>query len=180
MIFVERFIIFGTALEMITGSRIEELLTYSNGEFFWKTRAGSAGRRRSGKRAGYVSKYGYRIICLDYKDYFEHNLVWLAEHGKWPPEGYEIDHKDRCKTNNKPENLRLCDRPQNCANQKIRKDNKSGCRGVHWDAKRQKWNVQITIRGQTKSLGRYDNLAFATHLAEQYRRDAWGEFASTS
>ena len=60
--------------------------------------------------------WGYLVVGL-YKNgkqitYFVHRLVWSAFHGEIP-EGYEINHKDEDKTNNRLDNLELVTRKEN-------------------------------------------------------------------
>lgn len=164
---------------MLTKERLVELFDFKekNGAFYRKKRSGKAGRISAGSRAGYISKYGYRIICIDYQDYFEHNLSWFFIFGEWPQDGYELDHINRKKDDNRISNLRLATRSQNNANSKIRSDNSSGVRGVYFDKSRKKYAVQVTKNGVTKNLGRYENLFDAAKIAKKAQVHAWGEFA---
>jgi hypothetical protein len=55
--------------------------------------------------------------------------------------------------------------------------NKSGVKGVFWDAFRNKWHAQIQIDGRSKSLGRFlskDDAATAYRRAAEQR---FGDFA---
>lgn len=163
------------ALDQIV-NRIAELfdVNLALGEIRRKTRRGPS---KAGSLAGYVSRFGYRIICIDYVDYFGHNLIWLLTHGEFPPYGYEVDHKNRIRHDNRPENLRLATRSQNCANASLQKNNTTGYRNVFWDQDRKQYRVQIRIDGQIKWFGRYNNLSDAAKVAESTLKKLYGEFA---
>lgn len=62
--------------------------------------------RRPGTWAGYSHPDGYYRVKFNGKVYRAHCLVWLIHHGEIP-EGFEVDHKDTDKLNNKLSNLRL-------------------------------------------------------------------------
>lgn len=161
---------------MITRERVLELLIFdeNSGEFTRRIQRGAA---KAGDIAGYISDHGYRIISLDGKEYFAHNLAWLIVKGDWPPVGFEIDHRNRVKSDNRPSNHRLATRSQNIANATLRRDNKTGERGVYFDHKRNKYVVQVTSGGKTKSLGRFDTKHEAAIVARAERVRQWGEFA---
>ena len=63
-----------------------------------------------------INNCGYEFIC--YKEHsivYVHRLVYEAFKGEIPEE-LEIDHIDRNKHNNNPDNLRLVTRKENCKN----------------------------------------------------------------
>lgn len=159
---------------------IDRLLEYREGHLYWKKNT-RRGHKSSGGQAGYKTKQGYRMICLNYKDYCEHNLVWFIHKREWP-ETYsrEVDHINRDKSDNRIENLRLATRSQNNANMKIRIDNSTGVRGVYLDRARNKFCVQITQNGRTQSLGRFNSLEDAAEIAELAQKKAWGNFVSAT
>ena len=41
---------------------------------------------------------------------------------------------------------------------KLRKDNTSGCKGVHWFKKTKKWNVRISYKGRRICIGHFKDL----------------------
>ena len=161
---------------MISRDRVVELLKFDEqtGEFTRRVQNGSA---RAGAPAGYVSDNGYLIISVDGVEYFAHNLAWLIVKGEWPPSGFEIDHKNRIRLDNRPDNHRLATRAQNCANATLRKDNSTGERGVYFSRHRRKYVVQITVSGKTKTLGGFDTVAEAAVVARDARAQVWGDFA---
>ncbi len=69
----------------------------------------------AGNVAGTRSKKGYIQVQINKKRYYAHNIAWIMSEGEIPS-GYEIDHIDLDKSNNKLENLRLSTKSQNQRN----------------------------------------------------------------
>ena len=63
-------------------------------------------------RTGHIKDSGYESVKIDGREYYVHHLVWFYYHKRWP---IEIDHIDRCKINNRIENLREVTRKENQA-----------------------------------------------------------------
>ena len=93
------------------------------------------------KVAGSVGNCGYTVIHLNGKLYSAHRVAWAVYFGESPE--LDIDHANRDKTDNSIENLRLATRSQNNINSKIRKDSKSGFKGVHLHKQSNKWRAVI-------------------------------------
>jgi hypothetical protein len=96
-----------------------------------------------------------------------------------PPDGYEVDHRDRNKLDNRRSNLRICTEGQNLANRapyKLRgKERQSRFKGVK--VRKGRKGIRYDARINDRSLG-----AFATEeaAAEAYNAAAtrlYGEFA---
>lgn len=58
------------------------------------------------------------------------------------------DHKDRNELNNRRYNLRLCTHQENCRNQGVQSNNKSGFTGVYFSKETNKWRAQIKINNK--------------------------------
>ena len=98
--------------------RVKECLKfdYETNRFVWiKPNSKSVSK---GDVAGCVNAKGYRVIRLDVTTYLEHRLVYYYHYGVDPVD-YLIDHKDRDKTNNNPDNLRLADYSLNSSNRDV-------------------------------------------------------------
>tara|TARA_R110000868_G_scaffold10318_4_gene50872 strand:+ start:361 stop:855 length:495 start_codon:yes stop_codon:yes gene_type:complete len=152
--------------ELLARLRIEDGVAY------WRE---SPGRRAAaGSRAGSVLPKGYVIINYRGRTFQLHRLVFLAHHGHLPA---LVDHKDGNPANNHIDNLRAATRTQNQWNAKRRKDNTSGVKNVCWNKKSRRWGVRLYINGYTISLGGFTTLGEAAAVAEQARRETYGEFA---
>lgn len=69
-----------------------------------------------------INNCGYEMICYAYKQTtYVHRLVYEAFKGEIP-EGMQIDHIDRNKRNNNPDNLRVVTRSENCNNRNLFSD----------------------------------------------------------
>jgi hypothetical protein len=162
----------------VSHDRLKELLSYDpeTGIFRWVVSTNNF--IKVGAPAGNVTASGYVNIQIDGKDYRAHNLAWLYMTGEWPR--LEIDHRDVDSANNAWSNLREATRTQQGVNQRTRKDNKLGVKGVcpYRDGKR--YVAQIRIGGKTKHLGLFQTIQEAASAYERAAIDAWGEFARTS
>jgi hypothetical protein len=90
----------------------------------------SRGRAVRGKSAGNIGTGGYYRMSVNDKKYPSHRVIY-ALHNNVDPGSAHIDHIDGNVQNNTIGNLRLADRSGNCSNSRIRKDNKTGVKGIH-------------------------------------------------
>lgn len=89
-----------------------------------------------------------------------------------------IDHIDGNTLNNKKENLRLVDNAKNHMNQRIRKDNQSGYKGVSKtkSKKNPRWVARIGRNGKF-NLGTFDTPEDAAKAYDKKAKELFGEFA---
>ncbi len=71
----------------------------------------------AGKQAGNIGNTGYYVLRLDRQRYLTHRIVYALFHGTTDFSSFIVDHKDRNKLNNDPNNLRLACFSVNCINQ---------------------------------------------------------------
>jgi len=80
---------------------------------------------------------GYYIVSLwknkKGKPYMIHRLVYICNNPTEDLIGYEIDHIDRDRTNNKIQNLRKATKSENQSNKKVHKNNKLGIKYISKD-----------------------------------------------
>ena len=93
---------------------------------------------------------------------------------------FNVDHQNHNTLDNRKENLRITNVPNNSKNrQKRNSNNKSGYRNVCWNSSRNRWVVQLQVDGKNKVLGTFkeDELEKAGKFAEEMRQKYYGEFA---
>jgi hypothetical protein len=163
-----------SATPELTADRLRELLSYDpdTGVFRWnRTRGGM----RYGEVAGWHGGPGYIQICIDVRPYYGHRLAWLYMTGAFPKE--QIDHINRIRDDNRWCNLREATAAQNQGNSIMQSDNKSGYKGVSWNARKKIWCASISISGRTKHLGQFDSIDAARTAYANAAISAFGEFA---
>ena len=145
----------------------------SSGDFHWRWRQGRErttltwNSRFAFKKCSSINSDGYLMIMINGKAYPAHRLAWLIVYGTMP-DGF-IDHINRVRTDNRISNLRLVTHSENMQNRKIQKNNKSGYRGVSWDAKYGKWRARINASGKCINLGYHDTAELAAVAFEAAR-----------
>jgi HNH endonuclease/AP2 domain len=171
---------------------LRRLLDYipSTGALIWKTRPPTSkynlgfNRRLAGKPAGSVSGNAargnqYPVVGIRhngiYQQYKAHRVIWKMMTGDEPPDF--IDHKDGDAFNLKWCNLRAASNAQNLHNAKLRTDNRSGVKGVFWDAPHKKWRAVISVNKQSFRLGRYSTVEEAEAVISRKRHELHGEFS---
>lgn len=89
----------------------------------------------------------------------------------------EVDFRNGNGLDCRRENLRECDRTENCCNRQV-VHAKSGHLGVDYDKARGKWRAQIGYRGKHMMLGRFDSIEEAIAARAKAATELHGEFAS--
>ncbi|EFC9528522.1 HNH endonuclease [Escherichia coli] len=112
------------------------------------------GIKMPGQIAGSVNKNNYINLGIEKKRYYAHRIIWEMHNGTIP-DGYQVDHINGIRSDNRIENLRIVKNSENSKNQKRKSTNKSGMTGVSWDTQTQRWRAHITVNGKMISLGRY-------------------------
>ncbi|EDB6595957.1 hypothetical protein AHR24_03330 [Salmonella enterica subsp. diarizonae] len=143
----------------LTQEILKSILSYDHitGIF---TRLHSGGGVKSGDVCNYViPSTGYIATRVLGKLYTVHRLAWLYHYGEWP-DG-EIDHIDRCRTNNAISNLRCVTRSINAHNTKVRSDNNTGYKGVYYYKSRDKYWEYFCLNSKRVSLGYHETAEMA-------------------
>jgi hypothetical protein len=133
----------------------------------------------------YLSQFGWHARKDRHTFYAARNIM---QNGKRITQGMhrlimdapcdmEIDHINGNGLDNRRCNLRLCTTPQNKRNSRLRKDNKSGFKGVSWNKAAQKWVSQITHNGKVIYIGSFDNTVDAAIAYNEAALTLHGEFA---
>jgi hypothetical protein len=163
--------------------RLNELLSYDelSGILTWKMQPTTSrsnicfNNKCGGKVAGTINEDGYVVLGIAKKYYLAHRIIWKLMTGSDPLD--IVDHEDTDKGNNCWLNLREAANGPNIQNSKLRSDNKSGVKGVFWDAPHKAWRAVLTTNGTSIRLGRFKSLEKATSVITQARLRNHGEFA---
>ena len=83
----------------------------------------------------------------------------------------EIDHKNRCSTDNRLDNLRLLTSSEQKYNSRKRKGTSSRFKGVYWDKRSEKWSARCNKNGKCKWLGYFISEEEASIAYKDYRRN---------
>lgn len=139
---------------MITQELLKELFNYDQESGIFTRKVNRANNKvKSGDVVGVISSCGYLYVGIGHKRYFLHRLAWLYVYGSFPI-GH-IDHINRAPADNRISNLRVATNQQNAFNTKIRSDNSSGHKGVHWNKLSNNWRVRACLNQKHISLGCY-------------------------
>jgi hypothetical protein len=93
---------------------------------------------------------GYVKIMLNYKSYKVHRIIGMVYLGlDINDPNKQIDHINRCKTNNNVNNLQIVTNSENHFNKEAK--------GYSWNIRNKKWMAYISVNKKRKHLGYFDN-----------------------
>lgn len=150
---------------------LQSIFDYKDGNLYWKKRKG---KKLAGDIAGTKSHH-YWQVCINYKIYRNHRLIWIYHNGTNPD---YIDHINGNTFDNKIENLRDCNINQNGFNQKKYKNNTSGIKGISWSKQKNKWRARILFEKKEIHIGYFDNIKNAELEINKARKKIHGLFAN--
>lgn len=160
----------------ITHEQILALIKYnrSTGEFIARRNWRNV---RKGFPIGCVDTHsGYQHITIGGTVYYGHVLAWFYVAGAWPTT--YVDHKNTLRADNRWSNLRLATGTQQNANHPVRRDSKSGYKGVR--QYRNKWQAYIIKNKKACTLGYAKTPEAAASLYDAAAKKLHGEFARTN
>jgi hypothetical protein len=112
-----------------------------------------------------VSKYNWYLVGRSVRRLdSERGWVSMPRSLLDAPDGMVVDHINHNTLDNRRSNLRVCLQSENIKNCRIRKDNRSGFKGVDWYPKYKKWRARIQSDKKPVLLGYFDDPKLA-HLA---------------
>ncbi len=94
---------------------------------------------------------GYPVTKQDGKVVYLHDLVMGIE----KPKGFEVDHINGNKLDNRLENLRVISHKANISKMELSVRNTSGIKGVQFDKNTNKWVARITVDNKNIHLGSF-------------------------
>ncbi len=133
----------------------------ATGEIYWR----NAGRAFTTITAG-----GYRQQRIDGVLYYAHRVIWKMVHNTEPP---QIDHDNRTRSDNRLDNLKDATALSNAKNVNLRRDSKSGEKGVCYLPRTRRWRAYI----QGRHIGYFPDKAAAI-AAREIENEAAGFSAS--
>ena len=132
--------------------------------------------RDAGKPVTCKRDDGYVMFNTGGRTYRAHRVIWEMHNGPIP-DGFEIDHINGDRADNRLCNLRVATRSQNSCNIGIRINNTSGHTGVSWSKRAGKWEAWIKANGRRVGLGHYKDIAEAVAARQRASAEHYGQFA---
>ena len=126
--------------------------------------------RPPGRVAGSKNKAGYVYITFGKWRFTAQRLAWFISYGEVPD--YMVDHINRCRDDNRLENLRLANCSQNQANRVFKSKHKRGVKRAG-----SRFCALIRVGGVPKYLGMYDTEDQAHEAYVRASKEAFGEYA---
>jgi hypothetical protein len=120
------------------------------------------------------NKYGYAVRTIPKTN---GKNMWMHREIMNTPAGFQTDHINGNKRDNRRENLRICTASENRANNPLRMDNTSGFKGVSWDIVHEKWNAKLAFQGRRINLGFFSSAIEAAQVYDKALRKFFGDFA---
>lgn len=158
----------------LTAEYLREWFAYdpASGVIFWRKKP----RRntRVGTAAGCARDFNgvrYIGVILKGRNILAHRIAFAVMTGRMPTG--EIDHISGNGTDNRWSNLREVSHAENLRNQRMCRNNSSGCMGVSFHKKSAKWRARISFSEGELHLGLFDTKdeAIACRKAAEARFD---------
>ena len=155
----------------LTKEYLRSLFDYRDGNLFWKvSRKGILKDRLAGAKS-----HHYYQICINYKIYRTHRLIWIYHYGNTD---FLIDHINGNTFDNRIENLRVCNESESSCNVKKSKRNTSGVKGVDWSVQKMKWRARIIFKKKTFHVGFFKDIKEAEQKIKERRLLIHKEFCN--
>lgn len=124
--------------------------------------------------AGYVSRNSVKLVTKRQKTIYLHKILLDC------PDGYEVDHINKNKLDNRKANLQICDRKENCRKRPKCKRTKHQQSSIYKGVSKHqgKWRARIFYNNKEISLGRFDCEIEAAKSYNQAALTYFGKFAT--
>lgn len=140
--------------DSLTQGELKKILHYNadTGVFTWVDRASG---EKTMRQVGCLNPAGYKLIGVNGRRYMAHRLAFLYMIGRFPLD--QTDHINHDRSDNRWINLREASNLENGRNISMKKNNKSGITGVHWNKQANNWRARIMVNGKTINIGSFEN-----------------------
>ena len=129
-----------------TLQKIKEELYHIDGVLYRVYKSGKDRPSNKTSRYSRVAFYG--------SEYYVHQIIWFLENESWPEDW--IDHINGDKSDNRPQNLRVCSpRENHRAYRSKRRGSSSQYRGVSY--RNGRWRARIYLNGKENLLGLFNS-----------------------
>ena len=118
------------------------------------------------------SRRGYVVTSVNRKKVYLHRMLMPVD------SGFDVDHVNGNKLDNRRCNLRVCTHQQNMFNQKCRCTNTSGYMGVSKHKAAGKYEAYVNMSGNKIYLGLYDTAQEAAVVRDTAASHYYGEYAN--
>jgi len=126
----------------------------------------------------YLNQWKWHYVNSGYAYHSFKELNWkhIAMHRliNNTPEGFETDHINKNKLDNRKINLRTVTTSENQHNRSISKTSTSGVKGVSWHKRDRYWQSLIRINGKRIYLGSFKNIEEANKIYQETERRYYG------
>lgn len=158
----------------LTVDDLKKLIDYDpDTGFFYTRKLAGNGSKKPGDKIGGKS-HGYIILRINARQYLAHRVAWLYVYGSWP--NLQIDHINLNRSDNRICNLRLASHADNKHNEGVRRNNRSGFKGVGWCSKTGRWRARCHLNGKTHTLGNFDTPQEASEAYNKFAMKHHGVF----
>src|SRR3990167_3664964 len=124
-----------------------------------------------------LNKYQWKYGCGGYAyRNIKNGVVLMHRELIKTPKGFQTDHINRNKLDNRIKNLRICTASQNQFNIQKWSHNSTGYRGIIFDKESSKFRVRVGINGKKIHIGRFSSLKIAVKAYRVAIKNLYGEF----
>lgn len=157
----------------ITIEFLQDRYEIRDGTLFYRKSVGSAKR---GSRVGSLSKDGYYRTSIKGTEYRVYDLIYFMTNGTWAD---SVDHKDRNRQNDTPDNLRNASKSQQAQNRASRSKT-TKYKGLDFPNGRDgkpRARIKNPNTGIRENLGSFNTLEEAARAYDIKAKEYFGDFA---